>query len=67
MYFHQHYAFDNRKIFRVYCGHCTLGKLKKKPPDAVACDGFAAAPLDEESFAAKEYLSKELLQTILNE
>jgi len=66
MYFHQHYAFDNRKIFRVYCGHCTLGKIKRKLPDTVACDGFVVAPPDEDAFVTKEYLSKELLQYLLH-
>ena len=66
MYFHQHYAFDNRKIFRVYCGHCTLGKIKRKLPDTVACDGFVVAPPDEDAFVTMEYLSKELLQYLLH-
>lgn len=62
IHFYQHYAFDKRRIFRVYCGHCTLAKVRKKQPDAIACDSFAPAPPDEDAFASKEYLSKELLQ-----
>ena len=65
-YFHQHYAFDHRKIFRVYCGHCTLGNIRRKQPDALACDGFVPAPPDESAFATKEYISKELLQYLLH-
>ncbi len=65
-YYYQHYALDKRKIFRVYCGHCTYKKIKKKRPDSAACEMFSPAPLDEEAFATKEYLSKELLQYLLN-
>ena len=65
-HFHQHYALDNRKIFRVYCGHCTLKSVRKKRPDAVACSSFVIAPPDEDAFATKEYLSKELIQYMLS-
>ncbi len=65
-HFHQHYALDQRKIFRVYCGHCTLEKVRKKQPYTIACDGFMPAPSDEDAFASKEYLSKELLQYLLS-
>ena len=65
-HYHQHYAFDQRKIFRVYCGHCTLEKVRKKQPHTIACDSFVPAPPDENAFASKEYLSKELLQYLLH-
>lgn len=65
-HYHQHYALDNRKIFRIYCGHCMLHKPRKKLPDAIACEAFAPAPPDENTFATKEYLSKELLQYVLS-
>ena len=29
-HYRQHYAFNQRKIFRVYCGHCTYRKTKTK-------------------------------------
>jgi len=64
-YYRQHYALDQRKIFRVYCGHCTAYPRKKKRPDAAACAQFISAPQDENAFATKEYLSKELLQYVL--
>lgn len=66
VHFHQHYALDQRKIFRVYCGHCTVQTGRKGRPDAVACDNYTPAPPDESAFATKEYLSKELLQYLLN-
>ncbi len=64
-HFHQHYALDERRIFRVYCGHCMLRCSKKKQPDTAACDSFTPAPPDENAFATKEYLSKQLLQYLL--
>ena len=64
-YYLQHYTLDKRKIFRVYCGHCTLGKAKRKRPDAKACQSFTPRPPQEEAFASREYLSKELIQYML--
>ena len=66
VHFHQHYALTERKILRVYCGHCTLTFSKSKKPDALACDQFDHAVPDESAFATKEYLSKELLQYFLS-
>jgi len=65
-HFQQHYTFDKRRIFRVYCGHCTFGRAKKKLPDAKGCVNFTYANCDENAFVTKEYLSKELLQYLLN-
>lgn len=66
LYFHQHYALDKQKIFRVYCGHCTLRNPKRKRPDTIACDNYVPTPPDECAFVSKEYLSKELLQYLLH-
>ena len=65
-YYLRHYTFDNRKIFRVWCGHCTLVKAKQKLPDAKACENFIPGPAQENAFASKEYLSKELLLYMLS-
>ncbi len=64
-YYHQHYVFDQKKIFRVYCGHCTFSRVKRKLPDAPACERFAQGTTDEAAFATKEYLGKELVQYLL--
>ncbi len=32
-YFLRHYTFDSRKIFRVYCGHCSAKRVGRKQPD----------------------------------
>jgi len=66
VHFRQHYAFDEKRIFRVYCGHCTFMKVRRKAPDAPACDKFSPAPPDEDAFATKEYLSKTLLEYVMN-
>lgn len=29
-HFSQHYTLDQRRIFRVCCGHCTLRKVTRK-------------------------------------
>lgn len=64
-HFFQHYAMNQRKIFRVYCGHCTLSKPRTKKPDTPACADFQDGEPDENAFVSKEYLSKELLQYLL--
>ena len=61
----QHYALNKRKLYRVYCGHCTCFPAKRKRPDAAACELFHPGTPDTDAFASKEYLSKELLQYLL--
>ena len=65
-YYRQHYTLDDRRIFRVYCGHCIFSRAKRKLPDAKACENFIEGMADEAAFAQKEYLSKELLQYLLH-
>ena len=64
VYYRQHYGLDDKKIFRVYCGHCTQGRKPTRKPDRIACEGFELAR-KEDAFVSKEYLSKELLRYIL--
>ncbi len=65
-YYLRHYTFDRRKIFRVHCGHCTFNKVRRKQPDSTACENFMPSTPQEDAFVSKEYLSKELLQYLLN-
>lgn len=65
-YFLRHYTFDSRKIFRVYCGHCSAKRVGRKQPDSKACELFAPGQDQEAAFASKEYLSKELLGYLLS-
>lgn len=64
-YYRQHYALDDRHIFRVYCGHCTCSKVKCKKPDAKNCENYVPSDSDGSAFVSKEYLSKELLTYVL--
>jgi len=65
-HFHQHYGLNKKKLFRVFCGHCTaITRMRKRKPDSLACDLFVAAPPREDAFATKEYLSKALLEYML--
>ena len=61
----QHYALDHEHIFRVYCGHCTFLRARRKKPDAVACDNYKPSESDESAFVSKEYLSVRLLEHML--
>jgi len=65
LYFRQHYAFDQRKLFRVYYGHCTYQRAKGKRPDAKICENYTPGIPDENAFVTKEYLSKKLLEYML--
>ncbi len=64
--YRQHYAFDKRRIFRVNCGHCVLHRPKRKRPDSVACEKFTPTEKDIDAFVNREYLSKALLNYVLN-
>ena len=65
-HYRQHYAFDRRKIFRVYCGHCTCLKAKMKRPDSKICGDYIQAEPDEKAFVTREYLSKALLNYMMD-
>ena len=65
-HYRQHYTFDQRKIFRVCCGHCTHPKAKTKKPYSRICESYQPATPNENAFVSKEYLSKALLQYLLN-
>jgi len=64
-YFLQHYILNERKLVRIYCGHCTHGKPITKRPTAKSCPHYIEAPPDEAAFASKEYLSKAFLEYAL--
>ena len=64
-HYRQHYTFDQHKIFRVYCGHCTYQKVKTKRPAAKICEHYLLSESFEKVFATKEYLSISLLDYIL--
>lgn len=65
VHYHQHYALDQRKIFRVYCGHCAYSRPKTRRPDAAGCEHYIQTAPDEAAFVTKEYLSKALLDYMM--
>ncbi|MBR2889178.1 MAG: hypothetical protein IKC09_02745 [Oscillospiraceae bacterium] len=62
--YHRHYTFIENRIIRVYCGHCGFPKIKRRMPDAPACQHYIQGQSDRHLFASKEYLSKALIQYI---
>ena len=64
-HYRHHYTLDQRKIFRVYCGHCTYGRAKAKKPHTKVCEHYVYADIEETLFVSKEYLSKSLLEYVL--
>ena len=65
-YYIEHYGFDDNRIYRVFCGHCTFLRVRHKHPDAPACENYLPGTPDEDRFVTKEYLSKKLLDHILS-
>lgn len=65
-HFYQHYGIDHQKIYRVFCGHCAQGRVRKRNPDAAACEMFVPGEADACAFVTKEYLSRALLEHVLS-
>ena len=69
-FFKQHYGLDGKKLYRLYCGHCTKTNgralTRNRKPDAPACERYEPAEPATEAFASKEYLSKALLDSVLS-
>ena len=65
VHYRQHYTFIQGKLFRVYCGHCTYQKTKRKRLDAKVCENYSYVEATEDTFVTKEYLSKSLLEYLL--
>lgn len=62
----QHYTFGKERLFAVYCGHCTCSRVKQKQPDSKACERYIPVRSVKDSFVSREYLSKALLQKVLD-
>ena len=62
----RHYTFSGEKLISVYCGHCMLERVKSKRPHAKACENYVPSETKNELFASKEYLTKKLLEHVLN-
>ena len=66
LYFHQHYTLKCGKLLRVFYGHCVLSTAKPKRPFTKACENYVDSPLDEDAYADKKYLTKEMLKYLLS-
>jgi len=62
----QHYTLAESKLFSVYCGHCTAGRLRRRRPDDRACEKYEPGEPPEAAFVTPKYLSKALLQHLLS-
>ena len=65
-HFQQHYALQNGKLFRVYCGRCLYARPKRRFPDAKVCENYIHRGSDTAAFATVPYLTKELLKYVLS-
>ena len=69
-FFRQHYGLDEKKLYRLYCGHCTKAKgralTRHRKPDAPVCERYEPTEPVTDAFATKEYLSKALLNYVLS-
>ncbi len=65
-HFQQHYALKNGKLFRVYCGRCLFGRVKRKAPDAKSCTNYIEGAYDTSAYANTTFLTQELLRHVLS-
>ena len=61
----RHYGLFEGKLRPVFCGHCLCCHKKRIQPDAPACEKFISGVSPEKEMVTKEYLTKKLLQHIL--
>ena len=69
IHYAQHYTLWGGKLHCVYCGHCILPRSSKKKlrPDTKACEQFKKSTAGAcDLFASKEYLTKALLEKVLD-
>lgn len=65
-YFLQHYILGKNGLVRVFYGHCTFSRVKARRPYARCCENYVEGSPATENFASKEYLTKKLLNHLLN-
>lgn len=65
-YYIKHYALIENRIIQVHCGHCIWKIPKTKHPNRKACEHFQQGVHTSEQFASKEYLSKKLLDKVMD-
>ena len=62
----QHYGIFDGKLRPIFCGHCLLNHKKNRKPYKPICDQFEQATAVDDEMVTKEYLTKKLLQHILD-
>ena len=65
-YFRQHYTLGDGKLYRVFCGHCTFGRVRARGPFNKPCQSFTQRTEDTDAYVSKAYLSKKLLEYVLS-
>lgn len=65
-HFRQHYTLCEGKLYRVFCVHCTFGRVQTKRPFNKVCDNFVPGSKDTDAYVSKAYLSKKLLEYVLS-
>lgn len=66
LHFHQHYTLKCGKLLRVFYGHCVFPTAKPKRPFSKACENYIYCLPDEDAYAEKKYLTKEMLKYLLS-
>ena len=66
LHFHQHYTLKCGKLLRVFYGHCVFPTAKPKRPFSKACENYIYCLPDEDAYADKKYLTKEMLKYLLS-
>ena len=61
-HFHQHYSLKDGILTQVHCGHCVFPRVKHKQPYSKSCEHYTRGPVDEEIYATKKYLTKEMIR-----
>lgn len=61
-HFHQHYSLKDGILTQVYCGHCTFPRVKHKRPYSKTCAHFTPGVPDEEMYASRKYLTREMIK-----
>ena len=64
-HFIQHYGLKKEKLYPIYLGHCCATRMRRRTPDAEACEHFVQRQ-EGDIYVTKEYLTKALLDRVLN-
>ena len=66
-HFYQHYVIDRQRATSINCGHCSRPRLKKRTPDAPACDYFEECTEQDlpNRIEVINYLTTDFLKEIL--